>query len=287
MRTVTIQRTKAYAGSLGAFKVYIEDPLSGEVKINGTPCRKLGELKNGEERDFVVGDEAAKIYVINDLLTKNFYNDFYQLPEGTEDIVLSGKCSSGLMTGNVFRFDDNTGEEANKNRKKHKAWGIAIFIGAVLILTVVNILLDHHFVSEEDFSADGFVITLDDTFTEESYEGVPYCYASEEAVIAIIRLPFSPRDHEAGLSQEAYAMELMAITLAENGKSDYKLKTHGDLVYFDYIGEDPDDGSTYLCRFFVLKGEDAFWILNITVMNEDAEELNDKIFQWASGFTLQ
>ena len=75
--------------------------------------------------------------------------------------------------------------------------------------------------------------------------------------------------------------------LAENGKSDYKLKTHGDLVYFDYIGEDPDDGSTYLCRFFVLKGEDAFWILNITVMNEDAEELNDKIFQWASGFTLQ
>ncbi len=287
MRTVTIQRTKAFAGSMGAFKVYIEDPLSGEVKINGTPCRKLGELKNGEERNFVVGDEAAKIYVINDLLTKNLYNDFYQLPEGTEDIVLSGKCSSGLMTGNVFRFDDNTGEEANENRKKHKAWGIAIFIGAVLILTVVNILLDYNFVSKETFSADGFAITLDDTFTEESYEGVTRCYASEDAIIAIFKQPFSDQDREASQSQESYAMELMALTVAENRTSDYKLKTHGDLVYFDYTEEDSEDGSAYLCHFFIVKGEDAFWIVNITVMNEQADELNDEIFQWASSITLK
>lgn len=287
MRNVTIIRTKAFAGSLGAFKVYIEDPLSGEVKINGTPCRKLGELKNGEECNFVVGDEAAKIYVINDLLTKNFYNDFYQLSEGTEDIVLSGKCSGSFIKGNVFRFDNNTDEAANKNRKKHNAWGIAIFVGAVVILSVVNILMDFNFVSKETFSGEGIAITLDDSFTEESYEGVTHCYSSEDAIIAIFKQPFSTQEHEAGLSQEAYAMEVMALTLAENRKSDYKLKTHGDLVYFDYIEEYSEDGSIYLCHFFIIKDEDAFWIVNITVMNEQADELNDEIFQWASSITLK
>lgn len=37
----------------------------------------------------------------------------------------------------------------------------------------------------------------------------------------------------------------------------------------------------------IILADDAFWIVNITVTNEQADELNDKIFQWASGITLK
>ena len=37
----------------------------------------------------------------------------------------------------------------------------------------------------------------------------------------------------------------------------------------------------------IILADNAFWIVNITVMNEQADELNDEIFQWASSITLK
>ncbi|MBP1575986.1 MAG: hypothetical protein J6A68_00485 [Oscillospiraceae bacterium] len=47
MRNLTIKRTKSFVGCLGKMKIYIEDPTSNELLINNTPCRKIGDLKNG------------------------------------------------------------------------------------------------------------------------------------------------------------------------------------------------------------------------------------------------
>ena len=47
-------------------KVYIEDNTSEEIRINDIPCRQLGTLKNGEEKTFQIGDEAAKVFVGDD-----------------------------------------------------------------------------------------------------------------------------------------------------------------------------------------------------------------------------
>ena len=44
MRTLTIERKKSFVGCIAALKVYIEDPLAGELTINGVRCRKLGTL---------------------------------------------------------------------------------------------------------------------------------------------------------------------------------------------------------------------------------------------------
>ena len=50
MRNLTIVRRKSFVACLAKMKVYIEDPASNELVINKIPCRKLGELKNGEEK---------------------------------------------------------------------------------------------------------------------------------------------------------------------------------------------------------------------------------------------
>ena len=66
MRNLTIKREKTFVGSLGTLKIYIEDPNAGDTTINDTVCRKLGDLKNGEEKTFPVEDRAAKLFVIAD-----------------------------------------------------------------------------------------------------------------------------------------------------------------------------------------------------------------------------
>ena len=51
MRNLTIKRTKSFVACLAKMKIYVEDPTSNEICINNTPCRKLGDLKNGEEKN--------------------------------------------------------------------------------------------------------------------------------------------------------------------------------------------------------------------------------------------
>lgn len=52
MRNLTIKRAKSFVGCLAKMKIYIEDPAAGDTEIGGVSCRRLGELKNGEERPF-------------------------------------------------------------------------------------------------------------------------------------------------------------------------------------------------------------------------------------------
>lgn len=118
MRTLEIKRTKSFVGCAGTMKVYIEDPEVNDLVINGTPCRKLGTLKNGEEKKFSVGEQEAKVFVIADKLTKNYCNEFYKLPAGSEDIALSGKNHFNPGAGNPFQFDGQTDPEVLANRKK-------------------------------------------------------------------------------------------------------------------------------------------------------------------------
>ena len=60
MRNLTIKRNKTFVACLAKMKVYIEDASANDLTINGIPCRKLGDLKNGEEKNFSIGENAAK-----------------------------------------------------------------------------------------------------------------------------------------------------------------------------------------------------------------------------------
>ena len=117
MRNLTIKRIKSFVGCLGKVKIYIEDPTSSEIVINGVSCRKLGEIKNGNEATFQIENNALKVFAIFDKLSKNYCNDFYELCEGEEDIYLSGQCRFSLGS-NAFRFDNNPSQSAAANRKK-------------------------------------------------------------------------------------------------------------------------------------------------------------------------
>ena len=138
MRNLTIKRAKSFVACLAKMKVYIEDSLSSELVINGVPCRKLGELKNGEEQTFQIGCESAKVFVIADKLSKNYCNEFYQIPAGEQDVALSGRNKFNPASGNAFRFDNNDNQEVIASRKKGTAKGAVILIIAMVIGAVAG-----------------------------------------------------------------------------------------------------------------------------------------------------
>ena len=141
MRKLTIKRTKSFVACLMSMKVYIEDHSSSELTINDIPCRKLGEIKNGEEKTFEIGDEAAKVFVIADKLSKDYCNDIYELAEGHEDVSLTGKNQLNPANGNAFRFDNNESVAAQANRKRGTNKGIIIMIVAIAVGAIVGFII--------------------------------------------------------------------------------------------------------------------------------------------------
>lgn len=128
MRHLTVKRNKTFVGCACKLKVYVEDAASAEIQINDVGCRKLGELKNGEEKTFEISEDPAKVYVIADQLSKSYCNEYYQLPAGQEDIALAGQCKFNPAAGNAFRFEGNNSAEVLAHRKKSTAKGGCRFI---------------------------------------------------------------------------------------------------------------------------------------------------------------
>ena len=165
MRNLTIKREKSFVGSLAKMKVYIEDPTSNEICINDISCRKIGDLKNGEEKTFQIDEQEVKIYVIADKLSKNYCNEFYQLPAGQEDVFLSGKNKFNPANGNAFRFDNNESEETIASRKRGARKGLLILIvaaivGAVVGYTITAGLFSNKTPDVKTFSSNGIIFCM-------------------------------------------------------------------------------------------------------------------------------
>lgn len=105
MRHLILKRNKSFAGCFGKVHVYLEDADRGELTIKGSPCRKIGELKNGEEKTFSIPTTQVKVFVIGDIATKDFCVDSKVIPAGEGDVRLSGKNAFDPQKGNPFVFD--------------------------------------------------------------------------------------------------------------------------------------------------------------------------------------
>lgn len=121
-------------------KVYIEDEANPETTINGVPCRKLGFIKNNETKTFEIDEKAAKLFVIVDALSKNYCNDLYPIPEGTEDIFLSGTFKYDFSTGSAFRFDGVASLETIMHRQQTEKKGLTLLVVFVIIGFILGIL---------------------------------------------------------------------------------------------------------------------------------------------------
>ncbi len=287
MRNLTIQRNKSFVASLMKMKVYVEDYNRFDTAIGDVPCRFLGDLKNGESKTFQVGEEAARVYVITDQLSKGICNEYYNLPAGTEDVTLTGQNRYNPANGNAFRFDGVTDKDVLKNRKKGNKKGILILIAAALAGVVIGLVsvLDFGklFEKPEAFSDNGFSITLTSRFTEESDTGLyTVVFSTDDVLVMAQRMGFESDESMNYLTLEQYGQTLIqACSLSE----DTTLQQDGDLYYFVY--EDVLDGDSCTYVTYVYRTDDAFWFVDFVTFTEDADRYRTQISEWAKSVVLE
>lgn len=282
MRKLTIKRKKSFVASLAKLKVYIEDP-AGELDITGIKCRLLGTLANGEEKSFYIEENAAKVFVIADKMSRDYCYDCRNLPEGNEDIYLTGKNAFNPATGNAFRFEGGTDEEVAKRHKESKKGGLIVLITAIVIgLTAgwiigSGVTYSKKKATPKDFSYEEMTITLTALFKEEEVEGRTV-FTSNDVAVFVLRENFVAGDIDlSGYTVRGYA-ELARENNPVMADATYE-ETDGipNMVY-TYAG---DDGKTYVYFTTFYKSSNAFWIVQYFVNESGYESRKPKFIEWA------
>lgn len=289
MRKLTIKRTKSFVGCAAKIKIYIEDPASNEITIacndgntkNNVPCRKIGELKNGEEKTFEIDECAAKVFVIADNLSKDYCNEYYQLTEGQEDIFLCGKNELNPASGNAFRFDNNQSEGIAENRKQGKRKGLVILIaaiiaGAIFGFVVTSGLFSDSLAEEKAFSSGGITIILTDEFKKVNVENYTVAYESKNIAVFALK-------EELSLAEgfEKYTLKEYADLVIKASNVSAKAKTTDGLTHFEYKYTNPQTKDVYKYFSYVYKTDDAFWVVQFATLSENADTYAQQITDWA------
>lgn len=288
MRKLTIKRNKSFVACLGKMKVYIEDP-AGELIINQVPCRKLGTLKNGEQQSFQVGEQAAKVYIIADKLSKDYCNEYYQLPEGQEDIYLTGKNKYNPVNGNPFRFDNNENQGAVQNRKRGVKIGLIVLAVAVAVGLIVGGIVGVGIGIFENalepkmktFSVNGMSITLTSGFRDVEAQGYTSAYESRNIAVFTLEEKIAEIPELKDCTLEEYAEMLIEIN-----KRDAQVKTTDGLTGFDYTWQNPDTKEVFHYYIFVYQAKDAFWLIQFGVAEASAQSYEEQIYSWAKTVTF-
>lgn len=282
MRKLTIKRKKSFVASLAKLKVYIEDP-AGELDITGIKCRLLGTLANGEEKSFYIEENAAKIFVIADKMSRDYCYDCRNLPEGNEDIYLTGKNAFNPATGNAFRFEGGTDEEVAKRHKESKKGGLIVLITAIVIgLTAAWIIgsgvtYSKKKATPKDFSYEEMTITLTALFKEEEVEGRTV-FTSNDVAVFVLRENFVAGDIDlSGYTVRGYA-ELARENNPVMADAIYEETDGVPNMVYTYAG---DDGKTYVYFTTFYKSSNAFWIVQYFVNESGYESRKPKFIEWA------
>lgn len=282
MRKLTIKRKKSFVASLAKLKVYIEDP-AGELDITGIKCRLLGTLANGEEKSFYIEENAAKIFVIADKMSRDYCYDCRNLPEGNEDIYLTGKNAFNPATGNAFRFEGGTDEEVAKRHKESKKGGLIVLITAIVIgLTAAWIIgsgvtYSKKKATPKDFSYEEMTITLTALFKEEEVEGRTV-FTSNDVAVFVLRENFVAGDIDlSGYTVRGYA-ELARENNPVMAGATYEETDGVPNMVYTYAG---DDGKTYVYFTTFYKSSNAFWIVQYFVNESGYESRKPKFIEWA------
>ncbi len=285
MRYLTIQRNKSFVACLMKVKVYIEDPNSTEIKIQGVQCRKIGEIKNGEQQTFMIGDEKLRIYVIGDKLSKNYCCDFYEVPAGIENIFISGSCKYNPIRGNAFRFDGIPTEEMQYHRKKANKKGIAVFAVSIVIGIVIGlaaVLIPILSGPEEKvFTKSSVSITLNEDFKEEFHNGFAAVYGSNYMAVFMRNEKFNGDKEFATMTVDEYCQAVIET----NGK-DAETKHKDGLTYYEYTAASNNNYDyRYLC--FTYKTESGFWLVQFAVEEDMYSIYEEDIFTYAKSVSFK
>lgn len=284
MRKVYLTREKTFAACLATLSVYIEDGINPDFEISGVPCRHICKIKNGETVSFDIGNEAKKVFVIADTVSRNYSNDYYQIPAGENDVEISGKNVVNPGIGNPFRFNGVTDEDALAGRKSANRKGVLITILAVLLGAVIGFVstMDTWLEKPKTFVADSFEIVLTTAFSDDYEDGV-YYFGSKDCSVAVYEYSYSEHADIIAMDEQQF-LELHQASghfLAES-----KIVSESGLKFIEEEAEsNAGDIRSYFTVF--VKGEESFFLFEFGCKTNEYEEYRPSFVEWASSIKIK
>ncbi len=284
MRTVYLTRDKSFVGCLGKLNVYVEDSNASEITIAGIPCRFVCKVKNGETVSFQIGDDAVKVVVIADKLSKDMCNDYYQIPAGAGDVEIGGKCSYNPGAGNPFRFHGVTDEEALANRKRSNKKGVITTVIAVIIGVALGLVMnfDTLFEKPKEFVADDFEITLTTAFSDKYEDGIHY-FVSGDCTVAVFMYNYNEYAQITDMTEQEFLNYLKNY-----GKfaASSQIKEESGMKVVESKAESVD-GNIRKIFFVFIKGDETFYIFEFVCEPDDYSEYRAQFIEWAKTIKIK
>lgn len=282
MRNLTITRRKSFVGCAMKDQVYIRDQLAQEIIIDGVPCRKIGDIKNGESKTFQIGDGEQQIFLIVDKISKDYCNASITIPDGQEDIVLSG-AHKFIFGSNPFRFDGvQQSEEQLAKQKKNNRKGIVIMTVSIVLGITIGLLLPKGFMDTESaaaktFTKEEFQITSTDAFEPIEEDGFFSFYQSKSAMVFTLR-------EAKELFGDITLKEYGDLVLQANGKTGIKTNQDEDFIWFEYT--DAPEGQDIYYLAVCCRSKDAFWIVNFATPASNQDQYKETFLNWAKSIKI-
>ncbi len=287
MRNLTVKRNKSFVACVYSSKLYLEDPISGDLVINGVNCRKIGELRNGEENTYIIPGNAAKLFVIADKISKNYCSDVYDLPEGSDDIYLTGQHRYNPATGNAFRFDGNVSEEAIRSRKKGTRIGIVVLIISFAIGIGLGILRNTDVFrgepQEKVFRCDNLSVTLTDAFEKRPDDDADLLLIADTPETVLFIYSEEINNYE---NYGIYTATDYASTKLSSNELDSDIRFCDGIPYYTYSYYNEEDDVDFTYYDFLYKNGGTFWSLTFCCNTVNAAEYEPLLFNWAKTVTF-
>lgn len=282
MRNLTIKRDKSFVGCIATMQVYIVDSMSNELVMNNVNYRKIGTLKNGETKTFVIDQNECNVVVIADKISKGFCSEVYRVPQGEYDIFISGKNKFNPIAGNAFRFNGIPSADMLQNRKKGFRKGLVVISLIIVVFAavgffVVNWALNGIISEPKEFSKEGMTLTLTKEFTEQTQGGYTVCYGTKDVACLALKEPFSLAEGFEDYTLDEYG----DLVLESNSlKETSKLQNSDGLTYFEYEFTHPETKELYHYFSAVFKASDSFWLVQFATLEKDFDANREDIVKW-------
>lgn len=167
---------------------------------------------------------------------------------------------------------------------------VGIVLGAVAVFLVAAVAASAVFLAAfgkakpKDFVKDGLHITLTDDFTATEMEGFTACYSADDAVVLVLKEPFTLADGFENYTVTQYG-EL--VIQKSNYSSQTKLEQQDGLNYFEYRYKNEQNQQEYHYIATLFKSKDAFWLVQFAVPQTGFEEQRPQLMQWAKSVSFE
>ena len=291
MRRITIKRQASIKGFFRSICLYVED-AEGTEELCSVRCRKLFNIKNGEERSFEIGEDEVRIFAVTGGANGESTVTEYPIAAGNYALFIGAKCLKiGKTVKLKFMFCLTVSNRFSLDRARAKRKKIIIASVIALCLAIAVFLgfqlkswLIPTSMRPKDFEIEEMTITLTKGFVVDEREenNCTKAFISRDCWVCVIREGY---DENPSL-EDVSVYEYCEMIKRANGNTVSTIETKDELTYFVFESHVPQAKRTYTYYLFAYKSDNAMWFIQFATTKQDVEEWKDYFFEWAESVSF-